>query len=67
LPSQPIDLPWNVVETLSEQAPAAEYQTPYHWAVAYALAAGLLFVLDLWPAKAIDQPPESVAAEVTKD
>jgi adenine/guanine/hypoxanthine permease len=67
LPSQPIDFPWNVVAILREQAPAAKYQTPYHWTVAYALAAGMLFVLDLWPPKVIDQPPESVAAEVTKD
>jgi AGZA family xanthine/uracil permease-like MFS transporter len=67
LPSQPIDFPWNVVATLGEQAPAAKYQTPYHWAVAYALASGILFVLDLWPEKAMDQPRENVAAEGPKD
>jgi hypothetical protein len=57
LASQPIDFPWNVVTAINQgadatQLAAARYQTPYHWAAGYALAAGLLFILDFWPAKA---------------
>ncbi len=65
LASQPIDFPWNVVAAINQQAPgadgrlgdlaAARYQTPYHWAAGYALAAGLLFILDFWPDKALDR------------
>jgi adenine/guanine/hypoxanthine permease len=56
LASQPIDFPWNVVAAMNEQADttrlaAARYQTPYHWAAGYALAAGLLFILGFWPKK----------------
>ena len=67
LPSQPIDFPWNVVTAIDEQAPAAKYQTPYHWAVGYALAAALLFLLGLWPDKPLDRSGESVAAEPPKE
>jgi AGZA family xanthine/uracil permease-like MFS transporter len=66
LASQPIDFPWNVVAAIKEQYPAANatrlamarYQTPYHWAAGYALAAGLLFILDIWPSKAVHRPGE---------
>jgi hypothetical protein len=62
LASQPIDFPWNVVVAINQQTPgddasglaAARYQTPYHWAAGYALAASLLFLLDFWPHKALD-------------
>jgi AGZA family xanthine/uracil permease-like MFS transporter len=48
LPSERIDLPWRVLE----QVPAAfkeavKYQTPYHWAAAYGLAAAVLLALGL--------------------
>jgi adenine/guanine/hypoxanthine permease len=54
LASQPIDFPWNVLATINKVpgGSSARYQTPYHWAAGYALAAGLLFVLDFWPKKA---------------
>jgi AGZA family xanthine/uracil permease-like MFS transporter len=63
LAPQPIDFPWNVVAAINQQAPgadatqlaAARYQTPYHWAAGYALAAGLLYILDFWPNKALDR------------
>lgn len=63
LASQPIDFPWNVVAAINQQAPgadatplaAARYQTPYHWAAGYSLAAGLLFILDFWPDKSLDR------------
>jgi AGZA family xanthine/uracil permease-like MFS transporter len=64
LASQPIDFPWNVVAEINEQASgaiaSARYQTPYHWAAGYALAAGLLFILDFWPEKALDRSGDSV-------
>jgi AGZA family xanthine/uracil permease-like MFS transporter len=67
LPSQPIDFPWHVTAAIDEQAPAAKYQTPYHWAVGYALAAALLFLLGLWPDKPTDRSGESVAAKPPKE
>jgi hypothetical protein len=67
LPSQPIDFPWNVVAAIGDQAPAAKYQTPYHWAAGYALAAGLLFLLGLCPDKSLHPHGESVAAESPKE
>jgi AGZA family xanthine/uracil permease-like MFS transporter len=68
LASQPIDFPWNVVATINQQASganatglaAARYQTPYHWAAGYALAAGLLFILDFWPHKALHRSAEGI-------
>jgi AGZA family xanthine/uracil permease-like MFS transporter len=41
-----ISWPWQVVAELNG---AARYQTPYHWAAAYGLAAALLLVLALVP------------------
>jgi AGZA family xanthine/uracil permease-like MFS transporter len=67
LPAQPIDFPWNVVAATGDQAPAAKYQTPYHWAIGYALAAGLLLLLGLWSDKSSNQSGESVAAEPSKE
>jgi AGZA family xanthine/uracil permease-like MFS transporter len=63
LASQPIDFPWNVVLAINQQALGADatqlaparYQTPYHWAAGYALAAGLLFILDFWTGNAMDR------------
>jgi AGZA family xanthine/uracil permease-like MFS transporter len=50
LPSGAIDLPWKVLEQIpTEYAEAVRYQTPYHWAAAYVLAAGLLVGLSLFP------------------
>jgi AGZA family xanthine/uracil permease-like MFS transporter len=54
LPGSPIDFPGNVVEQIAALAPAevraaAEWQTPYHWAAAYALAAAILFGLAWFP------------------
>jgi AGZA family xanthine/uracil permease-like MFS transporter len=56
LGAAPIDLPWNVMAELEKQAvllktKAAFWQTPYHWAASYVMAAGLLFVLTLFPEK----------------
>jgi AGZA family xanthine/uracil permease-like MFS transporter len=42
LPEAPIAWPWDVMQKLPE---AAKYQTPYHWAAAYGLAAMLVFAL----------------------
>jgi AGZA family xanthine/uracil permease-like MFS transporter len=47
-----IDLPHNVLAQVPELfAETVRYQTPYHWAGAYALAAGLLIALALFPAE----------------
>jgi AGZA family xanthine/uracil permease-like MFS transporter len=46
LPSERIDLPWRVLTQLpAEFAAAVRYQTPYHWAAAYGLAAAVLLGL----------------------
>ncbi len=43
LPSERIDLPWHVLEQVPKEFQAAvQFQTPYHWAAAYALVAALL-------------------------
>jgi AGZA family xanthine/uracil permease-like MFS transporter len=63
LASQPIDFPWNVAAAINQPVPGAEaiqlaaarYQTPYHWAAGYLMAAGLLFILDFWNNKAVDR------------
>jgi AGZA family xanthine/uracil permease-like MFS transporter len=52
----PIDLPGNVVAALdqlptAEARKAAAFQTPYHWATSYIMAAGLLGVLAWFPEK----------------
>jgi adenine/guanine/hypoxanthine permease len=47
LADERIDWPWAVLGALagSEYREAVRYQTPYHWAAAYALMAGLLLAL----------------------
>ncbi len=45
-----IALPGDVMARLPEEA---RFQTPYHWAVAYILAAALILMLGLFPAKAV--------------
>ncbi|OAI53578.1 hypothetical protein AYO44_04085 [Planctomycetaceae bacterium SCGC AG-212-F19] len=42
--------PWDVIEQLHEtkQFAAARYQTPYHWAAAYVMMAGLVVILAGW-------------------
>jgi AGZA family xanthine/uracil permease-like MFS transporter len=67
LPSQPIDFPWNVISAIDDQAPAAKYQTPYHWAAGYILAAGCLYLLSLWSGNSSDRSEESVAAQPSKE
>ena len=51
LPDEQIDLPWRVMANLREHhaafASAVRYQTPYHWAGAYGLAALVLVGLSL--------------------
>jgi AGZA family xanthine/uracil permease-like MFS transporter len=53
LPAAPVDLPANVLAELDKLPDlarrAAEFQTPYHWAGAYALAAALLAGLAWFP------------------
>jgi AGZA family xanthine/uracil permease-like MFS transporter len=60
LPGAPLDWPGNVLAELGRlpelQRRAAEFQTPYHWAAAYALAAALLWVLAWVPG---GQQPQS--------
>jgi hypothetical protein len=46
LSDERIDLPWRVLEQVPKEFQSAvQYQTPYHWAAAYALVAGLLLAL----------------------
>jgi AGZA family xanthine/uracil permease-like MFS transporter len=50
LPDSAIDLPHHVLAQIPKEfTEAVRYQTPYHWAGAYALAAGLLVALSLFP------------------
>jgi adenine/guanine/hypoxanthine permease len=56
-----IDLPWRVLPQVQEQfRGAVAYQTPYHWAGAYVLAAGVLLVLACLPGAST---PADVSAE----
>jgi AGZA family xanthine/uracil permease-like MFS transporter len=48
-----IGLPWDVMARLPE---TARFQTPYHWAAAYGLAAALLLVLSLFHAVQPNHP-----------
>jgi hypothetical protein len=58
LPAAPIDWPWNVWEQLQDSGQeAAFWQTPYHWAASYGLAAGALWGLSWWSSG--DEKPES--------
>ena len=45
LADERIDWPWAVLGALGEYGEAVRFQTPYHWAGAYALMAGLLLAL----------------------
>jgi AGZA family xanthine/uracil permease-like MFS transporter len=66
-----VALPWNVMAQLPA---SAIYQTPYHWAAAYALTAGFLVLAERlpnwkWPARRAASPatppgPEMPPAEV---
>jgi AGZA family xanthine/uracil permease-like MFS transporter len=48
----PIGLPWDVLEKVMKlKQEAAQWQTPYHWAAAYGMAAMFLFGLALFPDK----------------
>ena len=49
LPSGEVGLPWKVVARLREQGrlEAGRWQTPYHWAAAYAAAAGITALIGL--------------------
>jgi AGZA family xanthine/uracil permease-like MFS transporter len=52
-----IHLPGELLRLVPKQFQAAvQYQTPYHWAAAYVLAAGLLLVLSLLPGRPANQP-----------
>jgi AGZA family xanthine/uracil permease-like MFS transporter len=51
----PIDLPWHVVGHLQNEA--ALWQTPYHWAASYFMAASLLFALSWFTGKVSPQAP----------
>jgi AGZA family xanthine/uracil permease-like MFS transporter len=53
LRDEQIDLPQNVLATFTESRfEAVQYQTPYHWAVAYGLSALLLVGLSFLPSHA---------------
>jgi AGZA family xanthine/uracil permease-like MFS transporter len=52
LPDAAINLPDRLLGAVQEPFKAAvQYQTPYHWAAAYVLAAGLLLLLPLLPGR----------------
>jgi AGZA family xanthine/uracil permease-like MFS transporter len=68
LPQSPIDWPWNVVDQL-EKLPlrareTAMFQTPYHWAASYGLAALLLFGL-AWASRERERPEVGRAGSVS--
>jgi AGZA family xanthine/uracil permease-like MFS transporter len=57
LPSERIDLPWNVLEQVpAEFRAAVRYQTPYHWTAAYVLGALLLLGLSRTPEEQAPAP-----------
>jgi AGZA family xanthine/uracil permease-like MFS transporter len=64
LPDEQIDLPWRVLAQLpTEFQVAVRYQTPYHWAAAYGLVAGLVMVLSYSKeANSKQHEPETVRA-----
>lgn len=53
LPFGPVGWPWDVVTTMPA---TARYESPYHWAGAYALSAVLLLGLSLLPVSAEPEP-----------
>jgi AGZA family xanthine/uracil permease-like MFS transporter len=62
LPDEKIDLPWRVLALFAEApldafAEAVRYQTPYHWAAAYALTALGLFGLSFAPIPRLQEHP----------
>ena len=65
LPSGPIVAPGEAIRQLKESGrfEASAFQTPYHWAAAYALAALLLAGLDRWGRR----PEPAVAVEHGRD
>jgi adenine/guanine/hypoxanthine permease len=53
LPGAPLAWPHEVWEQLARSRnPSLQFQSPFHWAGAYVLAAGVLLVDSLWPAQA---------------
>jgi AGZA family xanthine/uracil permease-like MFS transporter len=49
LPSEQVNLPWEVLKMIPEKfREAVAYQTPFHWAAAYGLVAGLLVALSFF-------------------
>jgi AGZA family xanthine/uracil permease-like MFS transporter len=62
LPDAAINLPGRLLQAVPDQfRTAVQYQTPYHWAATYLLAAGLLLLLPLLPgrqAKHEDRTPD---------
>jgi AGZA family xanthine/uracil permease-like MFS transporter len=52
LPDAAVNLPGRLLQAVPEEFKSAvQYQTPYHWAAAYLLAAGLLLLLPLLPGR----------------
>jgi AGZA family xanthine/uracil permease-like MFS transporter len=52
LAPEKIGLPWDVLAAVPKEFEAAvRYQSPYHWAAAYGLMAGILMGLDWWDAR----------------
>ena len=68
LPSEQIGLPWHILGQIHPSfTEPVRYQTPYHWAGAYAGVAILLVLLEWWsppPKKEIPQPIEDATAQV---
>jgi adenine/guanine/hypoxanthine permease len=66
LPSEQIGLPWNILAMVPGAfADAVRYQTPYHWAAAYAGMALLLLLAGMGMESPIDRPSSLVAADGT--
>lgn len=57
-----IALPWTVIDRLPTLHDSAKYQTPYHWAAAYGLAALLLIAMAAWGIE-VQQKAEQEAEE----
>jgi AGZA family xanthine/uracil permease-like MFS transporter len=58
LPSEQIGLPWDILEQVPKAfAGAVRYQTPYHWAAAYAVVAALLLLLGLTRGARAEETP----------
>jgi AGZA family xanthine/uracil permease-like MFS transporter len=66
LPSEQIGLPWDILERVPDAfKTAARFQTPYHWAAAYAGVALLLALLGLVSDGEDEEQRPMPAAEVT--